>query len=126
MLVSSSSLPVFAYLVVCLAIPGLPLKTSFMCPNARHYIRPFKPPIYDQASDEQTALQSSTPVSLPDLTAKRFSEAKEAVTEFSKTDQVTLKPGSDVVITPLGTSSACPTKFRNGMHAHPVLSVVPG
>ncbi|KIM85847.1 hypothetical protein PILCRDRAFT_817088 [Piloderma croceum F 1598] len=94
-------------------IPGLPLNTSLMCTNARHWIRPFQPPIYDKPSEEQDGVHSSTPVCLPELMTKRFFEARQAVEEFSKNDLATSKPGSDVVITPLGTSSACPTKYRN-------------
>lgn len=96
------------------AIPGLPHNTSLMCTNARHWIRPFRPPIYDKPSEEQDGVHSSTPVCLPELTTKRFFEARQAVAEFSKGDLAASKPGSDVVITPLGTSSACPTKYRNG------------
>jgi ribonuclease Z len=85
-----------------------------MWPNARHWVRPVQPPVYEAVSTEQDAVQSLVPISLPDLTMKRFSEAKQAVAEFSKNGMTTSKPGFDVVITPLGTSSACPTKYRNG------------
>jgi ribonuclease Z len=85
-----------------------------MLPNARHAIRPFQPPKYEVVSSEQDAVQSSAPVTLHDLTQKWFSEAKKAVADFSKGAFPTSKPGYDVVITPLGTSSACPTKYRNG------------
>jgi ribonuclease Z len=85
-----------------------------MHPNARHYLRPFQLPAYDKISAEEEAIQSQAPVCLPDLTKSRFSEAKKAVAEFAKSCLSAPKPGSDVIITPLGTSSACPTKFRNG------------
>ena len=82
-----------------------------MRPNARHWLRPFQSPVYEE---QQDIVQSSEFVSLSDLTRKRFSEAKNAVAEFSKSGRVSKQPGCDVVITPLGTSSACPTKYRNG------------
>lgn len=86
--------------------------------NARHGIRPFHPPAYDKSMEEMDlfhpAAQSSIPLPLPDLTMKQFSEAKAAVAEYMNRGLAAGRLGSDVIVTPLGTSSAVPTKYRNG------------
>lgn len=100
------------------AIPDLPPNTSYMRANTRHGVRPVQPPVYSKIAEEKDtfhpAVQSSSALSLPDLTTKRFTEAKSAVAEYAKSGLVSPRPGSDVVVTPLGTSSAVPTKYRNG------------
>ena len=86
--------------------------------NARHSIRPFHPPAYDKLIEEKDlfhpAAESQVPLALSDATAKRFQEAKNAVQEYSSHRNIAETPGSEVIVTPLGTSSAVPTKYRNG------------
>lgn len=60
------------------------------------------------------AAEVHAPLALSDLTAKRFQEAKDAVVQYSLCSSIPETPGSNVIITPLGTSSAVPTKYRNG------------
>ena len=85
--------------------------------NTHHSVRTVHPPLHDELAEEMDtfhpAVQSSISLSLPDLLTKRFCEAKSAVKEYNKS-LVNPNAGLDVVVTPLGTSSAIPTKYRNG------------
>ncbi|KAF7972807.1 hypothetical protein HWV62_16994 [Athelia sp. TMB] len=72
---------------------------------------------YDKLIEEKDmfhpAAESQVPLALSDATAKRFQEAKNAVLEYASHYDIAETPGSEVIVTPLGTSSAVPTKYRN-------------
>lgn len=70
----------------------------------------------DEGDRFHPAIQSPEDLSLPFLTNKEFTEAKEAVARVSNGSGPATEhlPGSNIVVTPLGTSSAVPTKYRNG------------
>ena len=109
----------------CVAIPDLPPNTSFMRANTHHNVRPFRSPFHDKLAESKDtfhpAVRCSPALSLPDVILRRFSEAKSAATGYAECDLVSEKPGANVIISPLGTSSAIPTKYRNGRSMHPVL-----
>ena len=50
---------------------------------------------------------------LPEETKVRYDEARKAVDESMQPEP---QPGDDLVIVPLGTSSAVPSRYRNGTH----------
>lgn len=57
------------------------------------------------------AIASGSEWELPEDTRARYDEAIKAVEESKKPEP---KPGDDLVIVPLGTSSAVPSRYRNG------------
>lgn len=80
-------------------------------------MRPLKAPAIRNAEGLDMfhpAAQSPVPLLLPHRTAEKFDEAREAVrTQQQEATDIE----DDVVITPLGTSSSKPTKYRNGQSA---------
>lgn len=58
--------------------------------------------------------QGKTSLVLSDETSKRFREAQDAVAQQAAGSTIVDAPGYNVIVTPLGTSSAVPTKYRNG------------
>lgn len=81
-------------------------------------VRPLQPPIHDQIAEEydkfHPVVTSPTPVSLPPATLAAFSDARARIKADQESHPEPQKPGDDVVILPLGTSSALPSKYRNG------------
>jgi hypothetical protein len=106
-------LPAFA------AVPGMPSKASLMQANTLLSIRPQQPPVqetlYDGFDYFHHVIQSPLPLPLPQLTMDRFSTAKAVVQDKAKSGILVARPGDDVAVTTLGTGSAVPSKYRNGM-----------
>ena len=101
----------------CLGVSDLPSTVSVLRSNTRYGVRPMHDPrlLSGAEADDRfhRAIRSPEDFLLPDLTNVEFSEAREAVTKLSNSFWP-VTPGSDIVVTPLGTSSAVPTKYRNG------------
>ena len=102
----------------------MPLKASLFIK-----MRPFSPPTVDSIYSSQDlpthdlfhpamTAQTSTnvPLPLPPSTLEKFEVARSLVDD--STDHIIAGSGTekakDVVVTPLGTGSALPTKYRNG------------
>lgn len=88
-----------------------------MAPNVVVNIRPAQAPILDQPAEDDDkfhpVLTSSVDLALPEHIVSAFATAKETVSSMPNPIRPH-KPGDDVVIIPLGTSSAAPSKYRNG------------
>lgn len=89
-----------------------------MLSNTLVGIRPPAPPTH-QTPEElhdrfHMSVASAKPLSLPAVTADCFSEAQRQVQELEKTRGLQVSKAEDVVVIPLGTGSALPTKYRNG------------
>ena len=91
-----------------------------MASNMLIDIRPPHPPRIDplaEGTDQfHPAVTNPELLALPLSTAAAFATARERVSEHqgAASDDRTRRAGDDVVIVPLGTSSAAPTKYRNG------------
>lgn len=80
-------------------------------------MRPPKPPRTDPLAEEidpfHVGVSTSTPLALPEPTFAKFAEAQKLVQDYKAVAKPIL-PGDSVTILPLGTSSALPSKYRNG------------
>ena len=81
-------------------------------------VRPPRPATLDKsiAAHEMfnASVSTGTPPYLPPPTLNKFRQAKAAYSAIEASNARTPRPGDDVVVVPLGTSSALPNKFRNG------------
>lgn len=81
-------------------------------------IRPPRPPVFDKVAEEydrfHPAMKDPTSLVLDNATMDSFAIAKVIVEERLKCGDGSIQPGDDVVVVPLGTSSALPSKYRNG------------
>ncbi|KIJ09075.1 hypothetical protein PAXINDRAFT_172647 [Paxillus involutus ATCC 200175] len=95
---------------------GLPANTTFMRANLSVDLHPPRPPAQNLDAEKSDifhpAVSSNSFLDLPELTRTRFMEAQAAVQSDSG-PQLEGMPGKDVMICPLGTGSAMPSKFRN-------------
>lgn len=98
-------------------VPDLPSNVSVLSPNILTEMRPTKPPKLNPLAEEidsfHSGVSQSTPPELPASTLEKFTQAQGLVETF-KTKERILQAGDSVTIIPLGTSSALPTKYRNG------------
>lgn len=98
-------------------VPGLPANTSAMACNVMMSVRPQHAPALNQEAIKDDGfhqiISHTAELDLEPRIMEAFAAAKEcvAVTEDSARPP---RPGDDVVIVPLGTSSAAPTTYRNG------------
>ncbi|KAI0694223.1 hypothetical protein BC835DRAFT_1415475 [Cytidiella melzeri] len=97
-------------------VPDLSSNTIVMTSNLYISVRPPQPPVSEEEStygrNLYSACTSSTPIPLTLATADAFETAKEKLRTLQSSERVS-RPGDDVVVTPLGTSSAAPSKARN-------------
>lgn len=88
-----------------------------MLSNMRVDIRPPQAPTRDQQTVDDDnfhpILTSAVPLALPLPTTTAFEVARQAVFAMEQSKRPS-RPGDDVVIVPLGTCSAAPSKYRNG------------
>lgn len=102
---------------VSVGVSDLPPIVSALCGNTRYGVRPMHDPRLLPGAEDgdrfHPAIRSPEDFPLPHLTNKEFSDAREVVAKLSNSSWP-VTPGSDIVVTPLGTSSAVPTKYRNG------------
>ncbi|KAI0937587.1 hypothetical protein AcW1_001572 [Taiwanofungus camphoratus] len=98
-------------------ISGLPAKVALLASNTLIDIRPPRDPCHDelaQAYDHfHPAVASGSSVSLPASLTQKFSIAKARVQNCASNVAIAHKPGDNIVVVPLGTSSASPSKYRN-------------
>lgn len=99
-------------------VPGLPPNTIPMQTHMVIGMHPTRPPVQDPEAERcdlfHAAVSSGSPVVLPETTKCRFAEAQAEVQSMASKRKVKEMPGEDVMILPLGTGSAMPSKFRNG------------
>ncbi|KIK93173.1 hypothetical protein PAXRUDRAFT_829230 [Paxillus rubicundulus Ve08.2h10] len=95
---------------------GLPAKTTIMRTNLLVDLHPPRPPAQNLDAEKydifHPAVSSNSFLDLPELTRTRYMEAQAAVQSDNR-PQLEGLPGKDVMICPLGTGSAMPSKFRN-------------
>ncbi|KZT10496.1 uncharacterized protein LAESUDRAFT_810112 [Laetiporus sulphureus 93-53] len=99
------------------SVTGLPAKAELLSPNRIVMMRP----LTDPCDDEEIAkydlfhpvITSGMPVSLPESISNEFAAAKARVQRHVDERAQDKKPGDDVEVIPLGTSSAVPSKYRN-------------
>ena len=81
-------------------------------------LRPPRPPFFEvfQKNADTIRAVAADPesVELPASTLNTFAKAKALA---ASVEPVSAQPGDDVVIIPLGTSSAVPNKYRNGTYS---------
>lgn len=135
----TSPLVILFYLLIVNvpAIQNVPRSTQPMVANQIVSMRPFKPPIVETPVQDNfhPAIKSNEPVPLPHWTARKFRAAKNSVASAlrrsrsrsrsvgsprsgsgNESDSApSLRRGRDVGVLPLGTGSAVPSKYRNGM-----------
>ncbi|KAF9239242.1 hypothetical protein BU15DRAFT_88045 [Melanogaster broomeanus] len=97
-------------------VAGLPANTIPMRTNMLVSMHPPRPPAQNLDAERydlfHPAISSNSPLVLPELTRTRFTEAQAEVHSHSMPGPEEM-PGKDVMICPLGTGSAMPSKFRN-------------
>lgn len=88
--------------------------------NMQIDLRPSRPPFLEEDNGSEiefrAAVSSSTPLELPPPLLNAFARAKAQYAELQAQTNSETKPGDDVLIVPLGTSSAMPNLYRNGMN----------
>ena len=89
-----------------------------MQPNSYVDIRPPRRVLVDPMLEEKDRFHPAMAANmLPELslvTKEKFTEAKRTINSLSKPDDVLPDPGDELVVIPLGTSSAICTRYRNG------------
>ncbi|CAL1709190.1 unnamed protein product [Somion occarium] len=96
-----------------LSLSGLPPSVTLMQANLHTDCRPVKPPQLLDVTDNfhpYATGEKSIPLSKPVLGAFRRSRSRSRSPSPSRAAN---EPGQDVVVVPLGTSSAAPSKYRN-------------
>lgn len=99
-------------------VTGLPPNTVPMQAGLHIDVRPPRPPTLDAPIPTHetfyAAVSSGAPPDLPLPTLNKFKQAQAAYTALEANNARIARPGDDVVVVPLGTSSALPNKYRNG------------
>lgn len=89
-----------------------------MAANLHLDIRPPRPPKQNPSAEAadlfHPAITSPTPITLSPALLEQYDVAKREAAQ-ALADR-TGKPGDNVMIIPLGTGSAAPTKYRNGWY----------
>lgn len=115
----SASLQLFSMTIFLTELRELPTKIYLLSSNLLVDIRPPKPPILMESITKydlfHPAVTSSTPFSLPASTFQCFSAVRANADEYMKNGNVQIGAGSDITIVTLGTGSALPSKYRNGI-----------
>lgn len=108
------SSPFRLILIFFAAVPDLPANTHLWRTGLEFAVRPPRPPSIHESTIARDvfhpAVISQEPIPLPLATTQAFAQAKDAANALIDTPS----PGDEVLILPLGTSSAVPTKYRNG------------
>lgn len=98
----------------CEDIPGLPAHVTAMQKNMLINLHPPRPPLLDLDAGKgdlfHPAVSSGSPLLLPESTRGSFADAQTYVAHAESEETC----GGDVTISPLGTNSAMPSKYRNG------------
>ncbi|KAI0746847.1 beta-lactamase-like protein [Daedaleopsis nitida] len=98
------------------SVDGLPPKAVLALPDTILRVRPLRPPMPDEnAKDDEfnpLAAKGLLPV-LSSSVMEKFAAAKARVSDRVGRNSPASQLGDDVVVTPLGTGSALPTKMRN-------------
>ncbi|KIJ61498.1 hypothetical protein HYDPIDRAFT_31363 [Hydnomerulius pinastri MD-312] len=98
-------------------VPGLPVNTIPMRTNMLVSMHPPGSPEQDPRAEKydlfHPAVSSDSPLTIPESTRIKFTEAQAAVQASAAERKEVVIPGRDVLICPLGTGSAMPTIFRN-------------
>ncbi|GBE87655.1 hypothetical protein SCP_1103320 [Sparassis crispa] len=109
------------------SLTGLPSKTSLLRADQIIHFRPLRPPEHDKIARPterlDVALATPTEEIVPANVAQGFSEVRSRVKALSDDRKRPQRPGDDVVVVPLGTSSATPTLLRN---VSSILIEIPG
>ncbi|KAL4253032.1 RNase Z family protein [Abortiporus biennis] len=99
------------------SIPDLPPNTmaieAHVTVGARPRVAPKKSELAIEHDHFHPAVTSSDPLPLPEATQKAFEASVAAWKHRQESTPKESEPGDDVVILPLGTSSALPSTYRN-------------
>ncbi|KAJ7573869.1 hypothetical protein C8J56DRAFT_1173192 [Mycena floridula] len=98
------------------SLPNLPEKSYLMISSSTVDIRPSAPPALHRINtiDQfHVAATNNFPLAIESATLQSFNEAKDRIAAAEKESANVTGPGADVVVLPLGTGSALPTKYRN-------------
>ncbi|KAI0372022.1 hypothetical protein BV20DRAFT_964716 [Pilatotrama ljubarskyi] len=97
-------------------VGGLPPKAVLSYRDLQVHVRPPRPPAKDGRTKEDEFAPIADSDILPELSSslqEKFTELKAKVNARISRRSPAAQPGDDIVITPLGTGSAVPTKLRN-------------
>ena len=100
---------------------GLPSKTVLSQRDLLLSVRPLKAPIPDKLAREDDFNPLAESNTLPELSksvGEKFAAAKARIVQRVGRGSPASQPGDDVVVIPLGTGSAIPTRLRNGASHH--------
>ena len=106
-------------LICSAAVTGLPSKTILWEAKSLIQVRPVRPPTRDEQARDcafDSLVNSNRLPELSSATDRAFAKAKSFAMKRMRRNSPASEPGDDVVVTPLGTASAVPTRIRNGMH----------
>ncbi|THH10213.1 hypothetical protein EW146_g8446 [Bondarzewia mesenterica] len=109
-------------------IPSLPANTAYMHANTVVEMRPVRAPILESFFEEQDVFHpvvtNPGPIALPSATRGRFTHAQKFVRDgLAAREGMEPQPGDDLVVLPLGTSSAVASRYRN---VSSILVQIPG
>ena len=89
-----------------------------MQPNSYVDIRPPRRVLVDPMLEEKDrfhpAMAANMLPELSSVTQNKFTKAKRTINNLAKPDDVLPDAGDELVVIPLGTSSAISTRYRNG------------
>ncbi|OSX63293.1 hypothetical protein POSPLADRAFT_1045665 [Postia placenta MAD-698-R-SB12] len=98
-------------------VPGLPPLVELLQHNRLVDVRPPRKPCLDVLAQQydhfHPAITGSQGVLLPPAVADVFRKSRAKVKQLAAARDTSKKPGDDVEIIPLGTSSTVPSKYRN-------------
>ncbi|KAH9831154.1 uncharacterized protein C8Q71DRAFT_715676 [Rhodofomes roseus] len=99
------------------SIPGLPARVHHLYANCHIEMRPVKEPCFDPFAVKNdifnSMVEKGSPVRIPQNVVHAFGTAKGKIEQVQKRLTRKSRPGDDVEIIPLGSSSATPTAYRN-------------
>lgn len=108
--------PLYITANILTEVPGLPKNTCHMASHLWINIRPPAPPKQDprvEGLDQfHPAILGTQPLKIPPEVTSAFLQARQDA-EIALANREA-QPGDNVVVVPLGTGSAVPTRYRNG------------
>ena len=97
-------------------VTQLPPQSSYLQPNSYVDVRPPRrvlvDPILEEKDKFHPAMAAKMPLELSLVTRQKFAEAKHIIN--NRLDDGVPDAGDELVVIPLGTSSAISSRYRNG------------